>query len=165
MCPKLTELLSWNGPNVHVCCFMLTRASTKTFVSRVQKTEKKIFVSRKIRQQGHSLAEVLLYNTAPSRQPRFPHECLHTLQAFPNDSSDVTVIRYVEKYSEIFMEKKLIKPLTMEGADSFKKFVAIQHTSVELLLRKYRQVVDPSQFPTCPMKLSSLKIMIIVQCG
>ena len=33
--PKLIELLSWNGPTVHVCCFMLTRASTKTFVSRI----------------------------------------------------------------------------------------------------------------------------------
>ena len=61
MCPKLTELLSWNGPTVHVCCFMLARASTKTFVSRVQKTAKKIFVNRKLRQQGHSLAEVSLY--------------------------------------------------------------------------------------------------------
>ena len=62
MCPKLIELLSWNGPTVHVCCFMLARSSSKTFVSRVQKkTAKKIFVSRKIRQQGHSLAEVSLY--------------------------------------------------------------------------------------------------------
>ena len=60
MCPKLIELLSWNGPTVHVCCFMLARVSTKTFVSRVQK-QRKIFVSRKIRQQGHSLAEVSLY--------------------------------------------------------------------------------------------------------
>ena len=41
MCPKLIELLSWNGPTVHVCCFMLARASTKTFVSRVQKTAEK----------------------------------------------------------------------------------------------------------------------------
>jgi len=49
MCPKLNELLSWNGPTVHVCSFMLARASTKTFVSR------------KIRLQGHSLAEVSLY--------------------------------------------------------------------------------------------------------
>ena len=37
MCPKLIELLSWNDPTVRVCCFMLARASTKTFVSRVQK--------------------------------------------------------------------------------------------------------------------------------
>ena len=50
MCPKLIELLSWNGPTVRVWCFMLARASTETFVSRVQKTAKKeIFVSRKIR--------------------------------------------------------------------------------------------------------------------
>ena len=61
MCPKLTELLSWNGPTVHVWCFMLARASTKTFVSRVQKNSEKIFVRRKILQQGHSLAEVSLY--------------------------------------------------------------------------------------------------------
>ena len=25
MCPKLTELLTWNGPTVHVCCFILAR--------------------------------------------------------------------------------------------------------------------------------------------
>ena len=67
ICSKLIELLSWNGPTVHVWCFMLARASTKTFVSRVQKTEKKIFVSRKIRQQGHSLAKVSLY--------KFRHVC------------------------------------------------------------------------------------------
>ena len=48
MCPKLTELLSWNGPTVHVCCFMLARASTKTFVSRVQKkTAKKSSLTEK----------------------------------------------------------------------------------------------------------------------
>ena len=61
MCPKFNELLSLNGPTVHVSCFMLARASTKTFVSRVQKTAKNIIVSRKIRLQGHSLAEVSLY--------------------------------------------------------------------------------------------------------
>ena len=68
MCPKLIELLSWNGPTVHVCCFMLARSHPlkhllveSIFVSRVQKTAKKIFVSRKIRYQGHSLAEVSLY--------------------------------------------------------------------------------------------------------
>jgi len=26
---------SWNGPTVHVCCFILARASTKTFFSRI----------------------------------------------------------------------------------------------------------------------------------
>ena len=26
---------SWNGPTVHVCCFMLARASTRTFVNRI----------------------------------------------------------------------------------------------------------------------------------
>ena len=67
MCPKLTEIFSWIGLTVHVCCFMLARASTKTFVSRTdirQPSPKtaEIFVSRKIRQQGHSLAEVSLYS-------------------------------------------------------------------------------------------------------
>ena len=55
ICPKLTELLSWNGPTFHICCFTLARASTKTFVSRVKKTAKKSslakkFVSRVTRQ-------------------------------------------------------------------------------------------------------------------
>jgi hypothetical protein len=35
------KISSWNGPTVHVCCFMLARASSKTFVSRVRKTAKK----------------------------------------------------------------------------------------------------------------------------
>jgi len=47
MFPKLIELLSWNGPTVHVCCFMLSRASTKTFVSRVQKTAKQFLLAEK----------------------------------------------------------------------------------------------------------------------
>ena len=50
MCPKLIELLSWNGPTVHVCCFMLARAdplkhslAESIFINRVQKknSEKK----------------------------------------------------------------------------------------------------------------------------
>ena len=45
-----SKISSWNNPTVHVCCFMLARASTKTFVSRVRKTAKK-----------SSLAEVSLY--------------------------------------------------------------------------------------------------------
>ena len=67
MFPKLNELLSWNGPTVHVCCFILECASTKTFVSRIHirypspNNSAKIFVSRNIRQQGHSIAEVSLY--------------------------------------------------------------------------------------------------------
>ena len=41
MCPQLIELLSWNGPTFDVCCFILGRASTKTFVSRIQKNSEK----------------------------------------------------------------------------------------------------------------------------
>jgi len=29
------KISSWNGPTVHVCCFMLARASNKTFVSQI----------------------------------------------------------------------------------------------------------------------------------
>jgi len=48
ICPKLTELLlsSWNGPTVHVCCFILARTSTKAFViscvADVKYTRKKV---------------------------------------------------------------------------------------------------------------------------
>ena len=68
ICPKLIELLSWNDPTVHVCCFMLAGASTKNIrqpkpysLAESKKNSEKFFVSRKIRQQGHSLAEVSLY--------------------------------------------------------------------------------------------------------
>ena len=55
MCPKLIERLSWNGPTVHVCCFMLARASTKTYVSRVQKNS-----GENLRQSKNSLAGLLV---------------------------------------------------------------------------------------------------------
>ena len=41
------KISSWNGPTVHVCCFMLARASTKTFVSRVRKAAKKSSLAEK----------------------------------------------------------------------------------------------------------------------
>ena len=41
------KISSWNGPTVHIRCFMLARASTKTFVSRVQKTAKKSSLAEK----------------------------------------------------------------------------------------------------------------------
>ena len=53
ICPKLIERLSWNGPTVRVCCFMLACASTKTFVSRIHicqpspKTAKKSLLAEK----------------------------------------------------------------------------------------------------------------------
>jgi hypothetical protein len=59
------EISSWNGPTVHVCCFMLARASTKTFVSRVRKTSKKYSLAEKFVSKGHSLAEVSLYYYKP----------------------------------------------------------------------------------------------------
>jgi len=30
------KISSWNGPTIHVCCFMLARGSTKTSVSRIR---------------------------------------------------------------------------------------------------------------------------------
>jgi len=41
------KISSWNGPTVHVFCFMLARASFKTFVSRVQKQRKKPSLAKK----------------------------------------------------------------------------------------------------------------------
>jgi hypothetical protein len=46
------NISSWNGPTVHVCCFMLARASTKTFVSRVRKTAKKSSLAGSLVSQG-----------------------------------------------------------------------------------------------------------------
>jgi len=39
------KISSWNGPTVHVCCFMLAR--TSIFVSRVRKTAKKSSLAEK----------------------------------------------------------------------------------------------------------------------
>ena len=60
------NISSWNGPTFHVCCFMLERASTKTFVSRVQKTAKKSsltekFVSRVTRQPRYHCIYIYIF--------------------------------------------------------------------------------------------------------
>ena len=61
ICPKLTETLSWNGPTVHVCCFMLARASTKTLVSRIHIRQPSPKNSEKnLRQPKNSLAGSLV---------------------------------------------------------------------------------------------------------
>ena len=65
MCPKLIELLSWNGPTVHVCCFMLPRASTKKFVSRIHIHQP----SPKDSEKKSSLAEKFVSRV--TRQPRY----------------------------------------------------------------------------------------------
>ena len=33
--PKRVHFSSWNGHTIHVCCFMLAHASTKTFISQI----------------------------------------------------------------------------------------------------------------------------------
>ena len=98
MCPKLIELLSWNDPTVHVCCFMLARASTKTFVSRVPKTAKK-----------SSLAEKFVSRI--TRQPRYhctvvhsPHQYLNLLrykQRYPVLRPDIAALRSVPDHVQI----------------------------------------------------------------
>jgi len=85
---QMEKIRSWNGPTVHVCCFMLARASTKTFVSRVQKTAKKFFVSRNMKTHFHLClhlqhnfvlfwAEVFLDN----REVKYTKLFLHTMKA------------------------------------------------------------------------------------
>ena len=82
MCPKLIELLSWNGPTVHVCCVMLARPSTKTFVSRIHvrqpspKTAKKSslaekFVSMVTRQPRYHCISSTIRSTCPFQKNRF----------------------------------------------------------------------------------------------
>ena len=52
---------SVNGFFIDIISFRSHSLAESIFVSQVRETAKKIFVSRKIRQQGHSLAEVSLY--------------------------------------------------------------------------------------------------------
>ena len=55
------KISSWNGPTVHVCCFMLARASTKTFVSRIHIRQPSPKNSEKnLRQPKNSLAGSLV---------------------------------------------------------------------------------------------------------
>ena len=55
------KISSCNGPNVHVCCFMSARASTKTFVSRIHIRQPRPKNSEKnLRQPKNSLAGSLV---------------------------------------------------------------------------------------------------------
>ena len=65
MCPKLIELLSWNGPTVHVCCFMSARASNKTF----RQLNPYSLVDFKKQRKKSSLAEK--FDSRVTRQPRY----------------------------------------------------------------------------------------------
>ena len=62
LCQTQTEKISsWNGPTVHVCCFMLVCASTKTFVSRIHIRQPSPKNSEKnLRQPKNSLAGSLI---------------------------------------------------------------------------------------------------------
>ena len=84
MCPKLIELLSWNGPTVHVCCFMLVRASTKTFVIRISIRQPNLYslAESKKQRKKSSLVEKFVSRVTP--QPRY--RCTTTIctcQHFP----------------------------------------------------------------------------------
>ena len=72
MCPKLIEPLSWNGPTVHVCCLCQRAHPLKHSLAESKRQRIKIFLSRKIRQKGHSLAEVSLYTS--HRFTLYPNE-------------------------------------------------------------------------------------------
>jgi hypothetical protein len=44
---KTEKISSWNGPTVHVCCFMLAHASTKTSLAESEKQRKKSLLAEK----------------------------------------------------------------------------------------------------------------------
>ena len=56
------KISSWNGPTVHVCCFVLARASPKTFVSRIHSRQPSPKNSKKknLRQPKNSLGGSLV---------------------------------------------------------------------------------------------------------
>ena len=104
------KISSWNGPTVHVCCFMLACASTKTFVSRINirqpspKNSEKIFVSRKIRQQGHSLTEVSVYSLDSSSAVQSVCHNL-TRQLTVPECRDVSCSETAQLLSSVLYEK------------------------------------------------------------
>ena len=108
MCPKLIELLSWNGPTVHVCCFMLARASTKTFVSRIHirqpspkngeknlpQPKKSLAVTRQLRYHcilKQNVPFIVFLNTAalPHRRPPSSWTFRFTRRARGHDKTDI----------------------------------------------------------------------------
>ena len=148
MCPKLIELLSWNGPTVHVC--MLARASTKTFVSRInirqpspKKTARKIFDNRKIRSQGHLLAEVSLYGivgSAGEEYVSFPvllrrGSINHVCRKFKSQYNYQNIkLNYAS--SDIFSNRQPYSS-PAQPTDSISNFLAYSTANLHEILTKY----------------------------
>jgi hypothetical protein len=61
------KISSWNGPTVHVCCFILARAFTETFVSRVRKTAKKSSLAGSLVSRGITVLclHVCMHSSCP----------------------------------------------------------------------------------------------------
>ena len=66
---QMENISSWNGPTIHVCCFMLTCVSTKTFVSQIHICQ----LSQTKQRKKSSLAKKFVSRV--TRQPRY--HCIH----------------------------------------------------------------------------------------
>ena len=94
---QMEKISSWNGPTAHVCCFMLARASTKTFISRIRKTAKKIFVSQKNSLAGSLVSRgITVFGTYRTifREMINKHKTLWFLLYF----SIITFLHHCKKY-------------------------------------------------------------------
>ena len=90
------KISSWNGPTFHVCCFMLARASTKTFVSRVRKQRKKSLLAEKF---------VSMF----TRQPRY--HCTDILYQTVKKTESVAgmILWFVPPLCRVFALKRILK--------------------------------------------------------
>ena len=146
MCPKLIELLSWNGPTAHVCRFMLARASTKTFVNRIhirqpspKKQRKNLrqpknwlaesFVSRGITVLGISQWQVTRYCTLQIRN----HRQGYVLYLLPNSATCLCTLNWTSA-QVIFAQYNFLRVqeffLSIRNINIYKNFFHC-HTNIQ----------------------------------
>ena len=124
------KISSWNGPTVHVCCFMLARASTKTFVSRIHIRQPSPKNSEKnLRQPKNSLAGSLV-------------------------SRGITVFHYTHQHMHIYVLFKKSKIYIK----TFKIFlhVSITRSSSGTIYEQYMLPEDDRVIETCRSILNIL---------
>ena len=149
MCPKLIELLSWNGPTVHVYCFMLARASTETFVSRIHIRQPSPKTAKK-----SSLAEKFVRRV--TRQPRY--HCSLGCLCFAHLRNDVSMEDCMNANTDTPSHFSYVTTFRRSGGDASEETIRVR--------KKCRQQFEnagsvPQQLERNKKRTDSFKVMLL----
>ena len=119
------KISSWNGPAVHVCCFMLARASTKTFVSRVRKTAKRNLLLPKNSLAGSLVSRGITVYAIQVRSAI----CLFVLFAFTLDNQRLFCqFEFIHTIWHLYVEPVL--QIKSKSLPSISQLIKDNHTAI-----------------------------------